>query len=419
MKKGYAHMKCGLLGEHLSHSYSPLIHSKLADYSYELYEVSKDNLADFLKNGEVDAFNVTIPYKKAVIPYLDSISPEAEAIGSVNTVIRDKNNRLHGYNTDYFGFSYMVDLLKIDVADKKALVLGAGGASLTVCKVLRDRGAKEITVLGSKDNTPEAISLHSDAEIVVNATPVGMYPNNGASPIDLSLLKNCRAVFDLIFNPSLTALLMQAEELGIPYINGLPMLVAQAAKACSFFTEETFDNYCIEEITREIDNKTKNIILIGMPGCGKSTVGRLISEKTEMTFFDADREFEKDHGFSPAYCIEQMGEGEFRRRETETIKNLCKKSGAVIATGGGVVTRSENYPPLHQNGVIFFIERELDNLTKKGRPLSQKTSPEQMYASRIKAYKKFADVIIYSNEIIEDTANKIISEFEAFIGRKL
>ena len=412
MKQGYKNIRCGLLGEHLGHSFSPLIHGELADYSYKLCELSRDELGDFVKCGGLDAFNVTIPYKKDVMQFLDEISPEARAIGAVNTVVRGKDGKLRGYNTDYFGFAHMVDLSGIDVSGKKAIVFGTGGASLTVCAVLRDRGVSELTVIGIEDNTPENLAKHSDAEIVANATPVGMYPHNGKSPVDLSVFPNCICVFDVIFNPARTALLLQAEERSIPYVNGLPMLVAQAAKAFEFFTGDKYEDGCVERITSLIAKKTGNIVLVGMPGCGKSTVGRIISEKLDREFIDADSEFEKMHGISPANCIEKQGEEEFRRLESETLAELGKRSGIVLATGGGAVTRERNYAPLHQNGRIFFIERDLKNLSRDGRPLSMKTTPEEMYAKRANAYRRFADATVRSNEIAHDTANRIIAEFE-------
>ncbi len=412
MKTGYTAMKCGLIGEHLGHSFSPLIHNELADYEYSLYEISPDKLENFLKSGGLDAFNVTIPYKKAVMPYLDVISPEAHSIGSVNTVVRKKDGKLYGYNTDYFGFSHMIDLSEADCKGRKAVVFGKGGASLTVCAVLRDRGIKGISVIDSKSNTPENLLKCSDAEIIVNATPVGMYPKNGCTPADLSAFSKCKVVFDLIFNPAKTALLLQAEELNIPYVNGLPMLVAQAAKAFELFTDDTYEKGTIEKITSLIGAKTSNIILIGMPGCGKSTVGRRVASALGKEFFDADTEFEKMTGIPCSKSIETYGEERFRELEHDVICELGKKSGIVIATGGGVVTREYNYAPLHQNGTIFFIERNLDKLSKEGRPLSAKTPAEVMYANRINFYRRFADETIYSNEVITDTVNIIVSKFK-------
>ena len=412
MKQGYKNMRCGLIGEHLGHSFSALIHSELADYSYEICELPPEELGNFLKSGKLDAFNVTIPYKKDVIPYLDEISPEALSIGAVNTIVRDSEGKLHGYNTDYFGFSHMIDLSKIDVSGKKAIVFGRGGAALTVCAVLRDRGVSELTIVGSADNNPKNLAKHRDSEIIVNATPVGMYPKNGVSPLSLSDFPSCDCVFDLIFNPARTALLIEAENKGVPYVNGLPMLVAQAAKAFEFFTGDKYEEGCIERITSIISQKTRNVVLVGMPGCGKTTVGKLVARKLDKYFVDADVEFENMHGISPAECIETMGEERFRELEHKTICELGKRSGTVIATGGGAVTRECNYDPLHQNGSIFFIERRLEKLARGGRPLSMSTSPEEMYAKRIDFYNRFADVTVHSNEIPEDTANKIIDEFK-------
>ena len=412
MRSGYKNMRCGLIGEHLGHSFSPLIHSELADYSYELCELPREELGSFMKSGQFDAFNVTIPYKKDVIPYLDHISSEALAIGAVNTVVRDTDGKLHGYNTDYFGFSYMIELSEIDMQGKKAIVLGAGGASLTVCAVLRDMGVSKLTVISRKDNTPENLAQYSDTEIIVNATPVGMYPNNGASPVSLDIFPNCEAVFDLIYRPALTQLLFDAEKRGIKYVNGLPMLVAQAAKAFEFFTGDDCENGCIKAITSLIAQTTKNIVLVGMPGCGKSTIGAIVARKLDKVFIDADVEFEKMHGISPAQCIVTMGEEAFRELEHKTVSELGKRSGCVIATGGGVVTREANYLPLHQNATIFFIERDINELACDGRPLSAKNSLCDLYDKRIDAYRRFADLTVYNKETPEITANEIISEFK-------
>lgn len=412
MKSGYTNMKCALIGEHLGHSFSPLIHSELADYSYELCELPREELGSFMKSRRFDAFNVTIPYKKDVIPYLDHISPEALAIGAVNTVVRDAEGKLHGYNTDYFGFSYMIELSGIDMLGKKAIVIGAGGASLTVCAVLRDKGVSKLTVISRKDNTPENLAKYADTEIIVNATPVGMYPNNGTSPLSLSLFPHCECVFDLIYSPALTQLLLDAEERGIKYVNGLPMLVAQAAKAFEFFTGDDCENGCIESIISLVSQKTKNIILVGMPGCGKSTIGAIVARKLDKVFIDADTEFEKMHALSPAECIKNMGEDTFRELEHKTILELGKRSGCVIATGGGVVTRDINYSPLHQNGTLFFIERDLGELACDGRPISASTPLNELYSRRIDAYHRFADLTVYNSGTPESTANDIISKFK-------
>ena len=411
IKKSYNDLKCGLIGEKLGHSFSPLIHSYLSDYSYELCELERSELDAFMRAPSFDAFNVTIPYKQDVIPYLDYISPEAKAIGAVNTVV-NKNGRLCGYNTDYFGFGYMLDTASIDVRGKKALVFGAGGTSLTACAVLRDRGAKSVTVVGRADNNKDFLAAHFDAQIIVNTTPVGMYPNNLRSAIDLSMFPYCEGVADVIFNPARTALIIDAESRGIPAVNGLPMLVAQAAKAFEFFTGDSYIEGCIDTITADISRKTRNIVLIGMPSCGKSRVGKILADKLSRTFVDADVEFKKMHKITPAEAITTLGEDKFRDMEHLVICELGKQSGQVIACGGGVVTREYNYAPLHQNGMIIFLERDLDKLSSKGRPISKATTPAELYAKRIDAYHRFSDIEIRSTEIPDRTADEMINKLD-------
>ena len=408
-------MKCGLLGEHLGHSFSPLIHGELADYTYDLVERAPEEVGNFVRNGGYDAFNVTIPYKKTVIPFLDKISPEAERIGAVNTVVRRADGTIEGYNTDYFGFDGMLTASGIEVCGKKAVILGGGGASLTVQTVLRDRGAREIVVVDlNLENNYSNLDRHADADVIVNATPVGMYPNNGKSLVDLSTFPHCRGVLDVIYNPARTALVLDAEERGIPAMSGLFMLVGQAVKAFEFFTGDTAEVGVIERITRKIAQQTQNIILIGMPGCGKSTVGKLLAEKTNRPFFDADDEFSVMHGMTPAEAINTLGEDRFREMEHEVLLSLGKESGRVIACGGGVVTRDYNYRPLHQNGVIIYLKRELSLLATGGRPLSQKTSPEALYLARKDAYERFADLTVDSTEIPECTADAMLSALAEF-----
>lgn len=407
MSHRYGYMKCGLIGEKLGHSFSPMIHEKLADYSYDLVELCADEVEAFVKNTELDAYNVTIPYKKTVMPLLDVISPEAQAIGAVNTVVR-RDGRLYGYNTDYFGFCHMLDKSGICIKGKKVLVLGTGGAAVTVCAVLGDRQAAEIVSVSFENNTPEFLAKHTDVDILINATPVGMYPKNGISPVDLSLFPKCQGVLDVIYNPSKTKLLLDAEEIGIPYINGLPMLVAQAVKAFEFFTGDTADEGTCERITAEIESQTKNIILIGMPGCGKSTVGRLLASMLGRPFHDADDIFTKTYEITPAQVIMNEGEQTFREMEHRIAKELGKLSGTVISCGGGVITQDRNYNVLHQNGTIIFLERDLDKLSKKGRPLSQSRPIEELYESRINAYKRFADITVKSTEVQSKTAKLMI-----------
>ena len=407
MKTGYSTMRCGLIGGRLKHSFSPMIHSHLSDYSYELVELEEHQVGDFVRNGGFDAFNVTVPYKKTVIPFLDVVSAEANAIGAVNTVVR-RDGRLYGYNTDYFGFSHMLDQSGISVRGKKTLVLGNGGACATVCAVLRDRGVGQLTVISRKDNTPENLALYKNTQIIVNTTPVGMYPKNGDTPVDLSLFPLCEGVLDVIYNPSKTKLLLDAESKGIPSINGLSMLVAQAVRAFELFVGDTAEDGLCEKITQLVDNTTKNIILIGMPGCGKSTVGKLIANKLNRQFHDADNVFTKTYGITPAEVIQAEGKEVFRQMEHKVTEELGKLSGRVIACGGGVVTREYNYNALRQNGTIVFLNRKLENLTVKGRPISAAKGVEALYEERKDAYIHFSHLQIDSTEIPEKTAELII-----------
>lgn len=408
MNKGYSSLRCGLIGEHLSHSFSAPIHGLLADYPYEIRELAPDEVGDFVKNGGFDAFNVTIPYKETVLPYLDTVSPEAKRIGSVNTVVRRSDGRIDGFNTDYFGFDAMLSASGIPVLGKKAVVLGTGGASKTVRTVLLDRGVRELIVVGrTSENNYENLYLHFDADLIVNTTPVGMFPRNGVSPVDLSQFKQCRGVLDLIYNPAKTALLLQAESLGIPYMNGLYMLVAQAVKAFEFFTGDTAEEGIIGAITDAIEKEKQNLILIGMPACGKSTAGRLLSRMTGRSFLDGDEEFSRMHGISPAKAIETLGEERFRQMEHQVLCELGKQSGLIIATGGGAPTRKENYAPLHQNGVIVYLWRDPATLSTEGRPLSKKTSPAELYEKRRAFYESFADRTVLGADEPEETARRI------------
>ena len=413
MKNGYSQMKCGLLGEHLTHSFSPLIHKMLADYEYKIYDIAPDALEKFVKDSDVDAFNVTIPYKKAVMPFLDEISTEATAIGAVNVVVR-KNGKLYGYNTDYFGFSYMLDSAKINVSGKKALLFGNGGAAATIKAVLADRGIGETVIIDKDDNTPENLMRHTDTCLVINASPVGMYPNNRKAVVDLSRFPKCEAVLDIVYNPARTELILQAEALGITAVGGLSMLVAQAARGFELFTSNTYEEGIIEAIINKICRDTQSIILVGMPSSGKSTIGSLLAEKLSRSFFDADTEFEKMHGITPAEAINTLGEPKFREMESATLAELGKISGAVIATGGGAVTREENYPSLHQNGIIVYLKRDLDKLSTEGRPLSQKKGLAELFEKRKAAYERFADITIENNGTPEETAVNLLCALARF-----
>lgn len=392
----------GLLGEKLSHSFSPLIHSYLGDYEYRLIEKTPDGVGDFLGHGDFDGLNVTIPYKKTVIPYCAELSDSASKIGSVNTIVRRTNGSLYGDNTDYYGFLYMLKKLNAAVTGKKVLVLGSGGASLTVNAVLRDLGAAEIIVISrsGKENY-ENISHHHDAQIIVNTTPVGMYPNNGVSPIGLRNFASCEAVLDIIYNPSKTAMLLDAEDLKIPCSGGLPMLVAQAKRAAEIFTGKPIDDSLIEDITAIIERRTKNIVLIGMPGSGKSTTGAALASLTGREFHDTDEMIAKKARISIPEIFAASGEAVFRQMETEALREVSKKSGCVIATGGGIVKIPENRRLIRQNSFCVFLDRDIASLSADGRPLSQKTGIETLAKERLPLYNSWCDVKVPANGVNE------------------
>lgn len=400
-------MRCGLLGEHLTHSYSPQIHALLGDYSYELFEVAPEKLGEFLQAGEFDGLNVTIPYKRAVIPYCAELSAAAREMGSVNTLLRRPDGTLYGDNTDLDGFRWLLARGGGIRPGEKALVLGTGGASQTVQAVLRAAGA-EVAVLSRRGESNYAtLPRHADARLVVNATPVGMYPNNGARLIDLAQLPQCRCVLDLIYNPARTRLLLDAAARGIRCENGLSMLVAQAKRAAELFTGRDIPDAACTDILRRMEAQMHNLILIGMPGSGKTTVGSLLAVSLGRPFYDADGEIEKKLGCSIPAFFAQRGEAAFRAVETEVLAELGKRSGCVIATGGGCVTRGENYASLHQNGEIIWLRRSLTELPVEGRPVSQSRSLPELYREREPAYRRFADFCVENEAAPEAAVEKI------------
>ena len=394
-------MQCGLLGWKLGHSYSPQIHSQLGSYDYRLFEKEPEELEDFLKNGDFTGLNVTIPYKKDVIPFLDELSPRAKALGAVNTIVR-RNGKLIGHNTDYFGFETMLLSTGVSLQGKKALVCGSGGASSTACAVLKAHGAN-VVVLSRTGN---------DA-LIVNATPVGMYPNVEASPIeDLAAFPMLEGVLDLVYNPARTSILLKAEALGIPCVNGLRMLVAQAKESAEWFTGEPIDDSCIEMIYSRLRRQMENIILIGMPGCGKTTVGASLAKILSRPLKDADAELEQAVGRKITEILPTDGEASFRSLESETLLDLGKRSGLVIATGGGCVTIPNNYEKLHRNGTVVWLKRDLDLLPTDGRPLSQTGHLQEMYQKRAPLYARFADFSVENSGNPQETAEKIIRILE-------
>ena len=405
-------MKCGLLGRKLGHSYSPQIHAYLGDYSYELFEKEPNEIGDFLKNGDFTAINVTIPYKKDVIPFCEELSPRAIAMGAVNTIVRRPDGSLIGHNTDHFGFSSMVELSGLKPAGKKVLVLGSGGASNTAVRVMEEMGANVVIISRRGENNYSNLDLHTDASIIVNATPVGMYPNPGVSPLDLSLFPKLEGVLDMIYNPSRTKLLLDAAQRGLVAENGLWMLVAQAKEAAEWFTDTSVSDDVIARIHNTLRVQMENIILIGMPGCGKSTIAALLAAKLGRKSVDADETIVQLAGKSIPEIFAQDGEAEFRRIETQALSQLGMQSGLIIATGGGCVTQERNYPLLHQNGTIFWLERELDLLPTEGRPLSQANKLTDMYKIRKPMYERFADFCIDNNGNAVDTVAQILANLE-------
>lgn len=404
-------MKSGLLGRKLGHSYSPQIHSFLGDYSYELFEREPEEVEDFLKNNDFSAINVTIPYKKTVMPYC-RLTETANYMGSVNTIIRQPDGSLLGHNTDYFGFTSMVLRSGLDPRGKKCLVLGSGGASVTTVAVLKEMGAEVVVISRTGENNYTNLHLHADAAIICNTTPVGMYPHNGSSPIDLTLFPRLEGVLDVIYNPTRTQLLLDAQARGLKNCNGLWMLVAQAKEAAEWFLNRKLDDDLIGDVYRKMQLQMENIILIGMPGCGKSTVGKKIADALGKQFVDADEALVKTFGRSIPDIFAEEGEAGFRDKETKILTELGKQSGLVIATGGGCVTQAHNYPLLHQNGTIFWLTRDLELLPTEGRPLSQSNKLSDMYRIRKPLYEKFADHRIDNNGSCEETVAAILSALE-------
>jgi len=403
-------MKFGLLGRHLPHSYSPRIHACLGDYPYSLFEVEPDQLADFLNEKDFDGLNVTMPYKKDVIPFLNTLSPEAKRLGAVNTIIK-KDDLLIGYNTDHFGFRSMLQHCNVDPKGKKVLVLGSGGASNTVVAVLEEMNASTIVISRFGENNYRNLSAHEDAEIIVNTTPVGMYPETNASPIDLTLFPRLTAVLDVIYNPAKTKLLQEAEKRELITENGLWMLVAQAKASAELFTGNTLADSVLPEVYTKLKREMENIVLIGMPGCGKTTTATHLAKTLGRKLIDLDASVIELAGCSIAEIFAKDGEETFRRLETEVLSRYGKASGFVIATGGGSVTRPENYFHLHQNATIFWLTRALHKLPTEGRPLSQGGRLEQMYAARKPLYEAFSDYTVSNDGTIDEAVSAILSYY--------
>jgi len=402
----------GLLGRKLGHSWSPPIHAALGCKDYRLIELEPEALKGFLSRSDIGGLNVTIPYKRDVMQYCDVIDGAALAIGSVNTLARRADGRLYAWNTDAAGFLWMAKQAGIDFRGKKVIILGSGGASLTAQAMSRAEGAREVVVVSrSGENNYDNLHRHADADILVNTTPVGMYPHTGEAPVDLTAFPACRGVLDVIYNPRRTALLLQAEALGIPCSDGLPMLVAQAKAAEEHFFEKAIPDSENERILAMLRREMTNIILIGMPGCGKTTVGQTLAQLAGREAIDLDQCIVEKAGRSIPEIFARDGEAAFRTLEREVTAEMGKLSGKIILTGGGVVKDSRNYAPLHQNGRIYHLMRSLDALPTDGRPLSQTTALSALWEERKAMYEAFRDELIDNNGSVEDTAAAIWRDF--------
>ena len=408
-------MKFGLLGRTLGHSFSPRIHSALGNTNYELFEREPSQLQEFFADPELQGINITIPYKVNALEACDVVDPRAERIGCVNTMVR-KDGKWHGYNTDYDGFVFTLQHAGIDVSDKECIILGDGASSATVHVALEDLGAKNIVHL-SRKTAPfygDAPNYYETAQIIINCTPIGMYPHNPASLIDITQFSKLEGVVDLIYNPRRTILLLQAEMMEIPHCDGLPFLVAQGVEAANHFQCESFDTKEIEQILRDMRREKENIILIGMPGVGKTTVGKALGEEMGRTCVDVDQELEKEIGDISTYITEQ-GEPAFREKEAEMIAKLGTQTGLVISTGGGCVTVPKNYAHLRQNGRIYQLTQPVENLSTSGRVLSGGGIERlrELEATRTPMYESFAQCIVEHNRNAPETVTAILEDFEA------
>lgn len=407
-------MEYGLIGEKLGHSYSQMIHARLADYRYELKEVALERLDAFIEARNFRGLNVTIPYKQAVMKHCAELSPEAMEVGSVNTLIVRPDGSLFGHNTDIDGFIYMLRRGEIDPAGAKAVILGSGGTSLTARAALTRLGAREIVTVSRKGPVDYAAlyAEHADAEILVNATPVGMYPKNGASPVELDRLPKVRGVADVIYNPEKTALILAAQAKGIPAVSGLSMLVAQAREAAELFAGHAIPAGRVEDIVSEIGAQTLNLILVGMPGCGKSTLGQAVAAALQREFVDCDAEIVRRAGKSIPEIFAQDGEDAFRALESGVLADVCRGHGLVISTGGGAVLRAENRDAMRQNGRVCLIRRALALLPRDGRPLSaSEDAVARLWEARRAAYETAADFPVENDGTVEEAAEKIREGF--------
>lgn len=413
-KSEVENMRYGLIGEKLGHSFSKDIHERIADYTFDLIPLEKDDFKDFMERKEFAAINVTIPYKKDVIPYLDEMDEHAKAIGAVNTIV-NTNGKLKGYNTDFTGFLYMVKKHNVHMANKKVLIIGNGGASAAIQAVVKHEQAKEILIVDVvKGNGAitydEMFCNHLDAQVIINTSPIGMYPRIGNAPIDITMFHMCEAVMDVIYNPILTRLCLEAKERGIKHVNGLEMLIGQAKQAVEFFLNKKIPDDVIDEIYQDMLHERCNIILIGMPSAGKTTIGKMLAQRMNKEFVDLDDAIIKKAGMSIPEIFKVSGEAGFRVIETEVSIELAKCNNKIIATGGGTVKHKVNMKYLRQNGITIFIDRDINKLISSdpNRPLSSsREALQQLYTERSSLYREYASYIAVNNSDMEETVNDI------------
>ena len=406
----------GVLGRVLGHSYTPVIYRELAGLEYVRFEREPEDLESFIRGKEWEGVNVTIPYKKDVAALMDELSPIAQRLGNVNTVTRTADGRLRGDNTDYYGFKVLVESLGLDLVGAKALVFGgAGGAGSTAMTVLADLGAHSVSIGRSGENTYADLARHEDAVLAVNCTPVGMFPKCPAAPCALDALPALKGLVDIVYNPARTALIMEAEQRGLAVVGGLLMLVAQAAQAVERYTGELPDMARILDVTERLSATEQNVALIGMPGSGKTRVGENLAKLLGREHVDIDRALEEKLGCTCASYIEEHGEDAFREQETAMLGEVAARSGLVISCGGGVVTRPENYPLLHQNSRIVMLNRPLGELSKKGRPITARDGIETLAERRMPLYRQWADLVIDSREAAPLTAQAVADALPAML----
>lgn len=422
-KSEVENMRYGLIGEKLGHSFSKDIHERIADYTFDLIPLEKDDFKDFMERKEFAAINVTIPYKKDVIPYLDEMDEHAKAIGAVNTIV-NTNGKLKGYNTDFTGFLYMVKKHNVHMANKKVLIIGNGGASAAIQAVVKHEQAKEILIVDVvKGNGAitydEMFCNHLDAQVIINTSPIGMYPRIGNAPIDVTMFHMCEAVMDVIYNPILTRLCLEAKERGIKHVNGLEMLIGQAKQAVEFFLNKKIPDDVIDEIYQDMLHERCNIILIGMPSAGKTTIGKMLAQRMNKEFVDLDDAIIKKAGMSIPEIFKVSGEAGFRVIETEVSIELAKCNNKIIATGGGTVKHKVNMYYLRQNGITIFIDRDINKLISSdpNRPLSSsREALQQLYTERSSLYREYASYIAVNNSDMEETVNDIEQAYRRILN---